>query len=316
MRPITSIFFLLSVAWVLLASCSQKTTSYDETDELVRFNAYRKVHYPDARKLSDYAFMQVLQSNPGGEKVQVDKWLYFDYWALNLDGVYLGTNVADKARLYGQYSSQMYCVPAYMKVSVDKFGNEVYEALREAHIGDEIVIGLTASKAKALGLWTNADNLSALFFIVPRQVIEDPAQHEETLVADYLNKNPGFEKHDSVYRKVVEVGKGDEVAEQSTVWVQYEIYSLSGYLFDTNIAEVAQRYGIYSSSRSYTLLSFKASEDSKLIRAFSGLTVGLKTGTKLQAVIPSALAYKQAGRNPIRPYEPLFVSMSIVRSSN
>ena len=315
MRRFFPVLLLLSLCLLFVASCSNKSTSYDETDELVRFNAYRQLHYPESRKLSENAFMQTLKSNPAGETIKSGSWLYFNYWAVNLDGTYLGTNIPERARAYNQYSQSTFYALQYKEMSAEGIGSDIFEALKDAHIGDEIVIGLTATKAKALGLWTNADHTSALFYIRPYELIADPEKHEETLIADYLTKNTGFEKHDSVYRKIVEVGTGSEIKKTTTIWVQYEIYSLSGYLFDTNVADVAQLHGIYSSSKKYTLLSFKASEDSKLIRGFSGLTVGLKTGTKLRAVIPSALAYKKTGRGTIRPYEPLVVSMSIVRAS-
>ena len=315
MRHTSFILFLLSLSLVFVTSCSKKTTSYDEADELVRFNAYRQVHYPESRWLSKHAFAQTLKSNPTGEGVKAGEWLYFDYWTLNLDGSCLGTNIPERAKLYNQFSPASYYAPSYKSLSAEQIGSEVCEAISGAHVGDELLIGLTSSKAKALGLWKNPDNQSVLFYIIPREIVADPAKHEEALIADYLSKNSGFEKHDSVYRKIVEVGKGGEIEKSTTIWVQYEIYSLSGYLFDTNVTEVAEQHGIYSSSKSYNLLSFKASEDSKLIRGFSGLTVGLKTGTKLRALIPSALAYKKAGRGSIRPYEPLVVSMSIVRAS-
>ena len=317
MRHTSFIVLLLSSFLVLIVSCSKKATSFDESDELVRFNAYQQVHFPEARKLSDHVFVQTLKSNIGGESIKSGAWLYFDFWAVNLDGVYLGTNVAERAKLYNQYSAVSYYASSYKEVSADQLGIEIYEAICGAHVGDQLVLGLTASKAKELGLWTNPDHVSALFYIEPCRVVSDPEKYEEGLIANYLSKNSGFEKHDSVYRKVVEVGTGNLIEKKSTIWVQYEVYSLNGYLFDTNIAEVAQQYGIYSSSSSskYNLLSYKASEDSKLIRGFSGLAVGLKTGTRFRAVIPSALAYKERGNRIIRPYEPLVVEMSIVRSS-
>lgn len=315
MRRPFPLLLLLGLCFLFVASCSEKSTSYDEIDELVRFNAYRQIHYPESRKLSENAFMQTLKSNPSGESVKSGSWLYFNYWAINLDGGCLGTNIPEQARLYNQYAPSNFYAPQYREVSAEGIGDEVFDALKNAHIGDEIVIGLTATKAKALGLWTNADHTSALFYVTPYELITDPEKHEETLIAEYLSKNAGFEKHDSIYRKIVEVGTGTTIEKTNTVWIQYEIYSLSGHLFDTNIADVAQLHGIYASSKSYNLLSFKASEDAKLIRGFSGLTVGLKTGTKLRALIPSALAYKKAGRGSIRPYEPLVVSMSIVRAS-
>lgn len=306
---------LLSLSFLLVMSCRKRSTSYDESDELVRFNAYRQVNYPSSKQLSEYAFMEKLKDNPAGETLKEGTWLYFDYWALNLDGAYLGSNIAERARLYNQFSAAAYYAPSYREINADRFGGEVFEAINGAHVGDEILIGLTATKAKALGLWKNPNYYSALFYIIPRGVVTDPEKHEADLIADFMTKNPGFEKHDSVYRKIEEVGTGNVIEKASKIWVQYEVYSLSGHLFDTNIQDVAQRHGIYSSSGNYNLLSYTASDDAKLIRGFSGLTVGLKTGTRLRALIPSALGYKKKGNGSIRPYEPLVVSMTIVRSS-
>ena len=82
---------LLSLSFLLVMSCRKRSISYDESDELVRFNAYRQVNYPSSKQLSAYAFMEKLKENPAGETLKEGAWLYFDYWALNLDGGYLGS---------------------------------------------------------------------------------------------------------------------------------------------------------------------------------------------------------------------------------
>lgn len=298
------------------SSCKKSATDFGGSDELVRLNAYRKLHYPEARSITGDAFVQTLKPSTGGAQLTSDGWLYFDYWATNLDGTFLSTSLPDKAKEYGQYSSIFYA-PRYKALSAKGVGNTLMEALSTAHIGEELVVGLPAKQAQALGLWKNANYHSALLYLIPRQQIADPKAHEKELIDAYLAQHPGFETADKVYRKIVEAGTGTEIKSSATVWVQYAVYSLSGYLFDTNIAERAQQHGKYSSSSNkYGLLSMKATEDKKLITGFSGLTVGLKTGTKLQAVIPSEVGYGESGRGEIRPNEPLFVELNIVRSSN
>ncbi|MGP1362192.1 MAG: FKBP-type peptidyl-prolyl cis-trans isomerase [Bacteroides sp.] len=317
MKNYTFLFFcLFGLSLFLTPSCKkEKSNAAEVSDELIRLAAFQKIHYPDARMLPNHAFMHLEKSNPDGETIKPNQWLYFDYWATTLDGTYLNTCIEKQARAFRQFSHATFYAPRLKKLADDGIGREVLAALTDAHLGDEIVIGLPSSVSKYLGLWTTTDYNSALFHIIPRQQIEDPQANEKTLIAEYLKKNTGFTEHKNVYRKITEEGKGADITEKSTIWVQYAVYSLTGFLFDTNNTDIAQRHGIYSTSRKYNLLSFKAGEDSKLIKGFNGLTVGLKTGTKLQAVIPSSLAYDAKGKGEVRPYEPVCVELTIVRSS-
>ncbi len=316
---------LSSMAWCLIAgtllflgtSCKKTATDFGGSDELIRLNAYRNLHYPESRRLTGDAFVQTLKPNADGASLATGGWLYFDYWATDLDGTLLATSLSNKAKEYGQYTSTSYYTPRYKALTANGVGTTLSEALNTAHIGEELVVGLPASQAQALSLWKNANYHSALLYLIPRQLVSDPKAHEKELIDAYMSSHPGFEAADKVYRKIETAGTGAEIKSSSTVWVQYAIYSLSGYLFDTNIAETAQQHGRYSSSSNkYGLLSMKATEDKKLITGFSGLTVGLKTGTKLRAIIPSEVGYGESGRGEIRPNEPLLVELNIVRSSN
>ncbi len=302
--------------FITTPSCKKDSTDFGGSDELVRLQAFQKLHYPQARSLVNDAFLQTLKPNSEGEQLTKEKWLYFDYWATDLDGTFLATSLPQKAKEYGHFSKTTYYVPRYKPMTEKGVGAALLQALGSMRIGEEVVLGLPAAQAKALGLWTNRNYHSALLYLTPRQQVADPKAHEKELIDAYLAQHPGFEVVDKVYRKVTEAGSGAEIKSESNLWIQYAVYSLSGYLFDTNVAETAQQHDVYSSSANkYGLLSMKASDDKKLIKGFSGLTVGLKTGTKLVAIIPSEVGYGESGRGEIRPNEPLLVEMNIVRSS-
>lgn len=297
-----------------LISCDKKSVSYDMADELVRLDAFREEHYPKAQQLPNHAFVMVEHENPSGETLQKESWLRFDYWATDLDGTYLGSSMAERAKDYGHFSKAVYYVPRFRVFSSEGFATEMFAALQNRHIGDELVIGLTSEQAKTLGLWKNANYKSALLHIILREQMTLPTIREIKLIEEYLKKNTGFEQKNRIYRKVTVNGKGDVVGPQATIKVQYAVYSLTGFLFDTNVAEVAQAHEVYNSKdpNHYKYLSMKATDDKDMINGFSGLTVGLKVGTRLFAIIPSSDAYGSKGKGEVPPYESLLVEMLIV----
>ncbi|WP_224490029.1 peptidylprolyl isomerase [Robertkochia flava] len=98
---------------------------------------------------------------------------------------------------------------------------------------------------------------------------------------------------------------GEKPAMGSTVMVNYAGYFEDGNLFDSNIQEVAAKYGKIDVQRrdmgGYRPFPMEIDPEARLIPGFKeGLTL-LKYGEKIRIFIPSHLGYGQAGFPPVIP---------------
>lgn len=299
---------------LLAPGCKKEATDYEAEDELVRLEAYRQLHYPDATLYSDKSFSQVLHSEPAGKTPSAGNWIFFDFLALSLDADLLGTSMPAAAKGYSVYSKNKRYVPEYRELTESALGANLYRALLDAHIGDTILLGLPSEVATSCNLWKVRKFQSALCWVVPREYVSSPEAYEKQEIASFIEKHPGFTPQESVYIKTVSEGKGALVTKESTVWIEYAGFHLDGALFDTNSISLAQQYGIYDSRRSYAPLQMKAQGDEKLVQGLSGVTVGHKVGTQLEVLIPSAQGYGSKGRTGIRPWETMHFRITIVRA--
>lgn len=107
-------------------------------------------------------------------------------------------------------------------------------------------------------------------------------------------------------------GKGSNAKPGNTVKVNYVGTTLEGKIFDTNIAEVAQKHNIYDSRRPYEPMKFTIGEDS-LIPGFEEGVKLLNKHAKARLFIPSVLAYGpyQIG-NHITPNSNLIFEIELV----
>lgn len=311
-RAIT--LFLPSLLLVGLGGCRKEKFDFAQEDELVRLDAYRQVHYKEATKHSDNSFTLLLHSSGSSETVQEGQWLFFDFLSVDLDGFFLGSTIAQQAKDYGVYSSAHRYVPSYRCVKSDEMGSAFVSALQSVHVGDTLLVGLPSSLASQTKLWSGRANQSVLCWVVPQRVVSSPEEYERGQIESFLRENAGLILLDSVYREVLQEGDGKLVEESSKVWLDYTGYYLDGSVFDTNNEEKARLHGLYSAQIAYTPLSLKAKDDTKMIRGFSGITVGLKAGARIRVLIPSALAYGATGRGQIRPWEPLLFEITVVRA--
>ncbi|OJW71128.1 MAG: hypothetical protein BGO68_04760 [Candidatus Amoebophilus sp. 36-38] len=107
-------------------------------------------------------------------------------------------------------------------------------------------------------------------------------------------------------------GKGATPKSGNTVKVNYVGKILAGQVFDTNIAEIAQKNNIYNSRRSYEPLEFKIGQGSMIPGFEEGIKL-LKKHTKAHLFIPSVLAYgsRQIGTH-IAPNSSLIFEVELV----
>ncbi len=112
-------------------------------------------------------------------------------------------------------------------------------------------------------------------------------------------------------------GTGKKPATGTKVPVNYAGYLTNGALFDSNILEVAEKYGVMDHRRksagAYSPIPMDYSKDAQLIPGFKEALLMMKPGDKVTVFIPSHLAYGDRGAgNVIPPNADLIFELEIV----
>lgn len=281
-------------------------------DEIVRINARQQVEYPDAIKISDKTFYLPVASNPSGKPVGNAKWVYLDYTTCSFDDRFVGSSVSDSAKLYRQWKRGIRYVPAFKENTAESMGQDFHAVLQNCHEGDKLIIGMSAEAGNATGMWKSNANESVIASVTILRAVDNPEAEEQKEIDSFLTTHPGFEKFDSVYVKVNEVGNGSTITEEGRVHLKYGTYFLDGSIIETNDEAIAARYNISLPSNQTTLLSIQVKNDPNFISGLSGVCAGKTIGTKLEIITPSSSAYKKKGKGFVRPYEPLRFEITIV----
>ena len=109
---------------------------------------------------------------------------------------------------------------------------------------------------------------------------------------------------------------GEKPKDGDMVKVNYEGYYTDGKLFDSNLREVAERYGMFDQRRAdanmYSPTPMPIQADAQLITGFKEALKQLKVGEKAFFYMPAHLAYGERGRGQIPPNTDLTFILEIV----
>jgi FKBP-type peptidyl-prolyl cis-trans isomerase len=103
-----------------------------------------------------------------------------------------------------------------------------------------------------------------------------------------------------LYYMIEQEGNGDEVTPGTTMYVNYAGYLLDGTLFDTSFPEIAKANNVFNEGREYSPLPVNVGMGQVIPGWDEGLLL-LKNGAKAKFLIPSPLAYGEAGAGAMIP---------------
>jgi FKBP-type peptidyl-prolyl cis-trans isomerase len=103
-----------------------------------------------------------------------------------------------------------------------------------------------------------------------------------------------------LYYVIEKEGTGDEVTPGTTMYVNYAGYLLDGTLFDTSFPEIAKANNVFNEGREYSPLPVNVGMGQVIPGWDEGLLL-LKNGAKAKFLIPSPLAYGEAGAGAMIP---------------
>ncbi|HUP13727.1 MAG TPA: FKBP-type peptidyl-prolyl cis-trans isomerase [Niastella sp.] len=113
-----------------------------------------------------------------------------------------------------------------------------------------------------------------------------------------------------LYYVITKKGNGPPAKLGDTVQFDYTGRYITGKVFDTSIGDTARRYGIFHEERNYEPDSAIAGLP-KTIPAIDEALLLFPAGACVTLIIPSKLAYGEAGNSMFPPYTPLVFNLAV-----
>lgn len=298
---------------LVLCSCAEDKNESDRSIQERILDAYIKEKFPQAKKLESGLVMIDFQQGSGEELERRDGG-YFEYTTQSLSGDYIETTDEELAKQLGSFSNSNYYGPVLYEMGY----KTTYKGLEEVMIGMKIGgkakfilppwLSVTGSNGDR---WEESANL--IYEIELKEVINNIDIWEADTMRRYAAIHyPGLDTLSShFYFKKLHDAKADSL-ESETVQVRYIGRLLDGWVFDTNIADTAKKYGIYDAENDYNALDFKHSndietmeQDNSMVRGFCMALKDMSYGDKAFTMFGSKYGYDYTGKDPIGPYQPL-----------
>lgn len=275
--------------------------------------------YPNARKLESGLIL--LDTQEGTGKVLENRFAgYFEFTTQSLSGEYIETTDEELAKELGIFSNS------------DYYGPQMYEmGYKTTYIGlEEVMIGMkVGGKAKLIlppwltitgssgNKWGESQNI--IYEIELKEVIKSIDPWEADTMRRYAAIHyPGLDTLSShfYFKKLHDAGA--DTLESATIQVRYIGRLLDGWVFDTNIADTAKKYGIYDSSNDYNALDFKwntnvesMEHDNSMVTGFCMALREMSYGDEAFTMFGSKYGYDYTGKDPIGPYQPLIFWLQV-----
>lgn len=322
--------FLLLAVFGVIAFCScEEEVDERESDELLRLQAYMSIHYPNVQPTESGLYIIIDQEGTGAKPSDND-FLLFEYTGRNLDDYVFETTIKSTAEIYDLYSPQVHYAPRFIQYTplvptIIKGLEEGFSYLKEGGVARFIMpSGLAYGDRSYRGLLPYS---SVIFDIVLKKTIANPEEYEQQLIDEYISENypdliiedafvDGIYILESAPSTVPEAESSESIGNEETVELYYTGTFLDGWIFDTNVVEVATENDIYDSNRDYTSISVTIGEGSGYIEGFSLALKNLQTFTDAKILIPSKFAYGEIGSSSINPYTPLIFELNILAKTS
>ena len=271
-----------------------------------------KAKYPNA-EFWESGIVMLEYSQGTGDTLDSREAGYFEYTTQTLSGDHIVTTNEKIADTLGLFQNTNYYGPVLFELGYKTtfIGlEEVFEGMQEGGKAKFILppwLTKTASEPE----WGN--NQSIIYTVELKHVITNILQWEEDTMKAYTNIHyPGLDTLSSnfYYKKLNNVAK--DTIKEGKVNVYYVGRLLDGWVFDTNIADTAKKYGIYDASNTYDPLEVTYNKDldamikdNSLVTGFCMAIQEMGYGEEAFTMFGSKYGYDYEGKDPIGPYQPL-----------
>lgn len=257
-----------AIAGSLLFSCAKEEVESNNSIQKRILDAYLEVNYPDKNYTVTKSGLVILSKSDGsGVSPEKQGAAYLKYSVKDLAGNYQSTMFKDVAEQLGTYSEANYYGPQLSILDYGDVTEGMNEAMKMMSKGSKmtIIIPPTLSaydSPNSYGYGYSSDNnetssINLIYEIEMFDVVSNLQRYQFDSLESFRNRYyPGLDSTANMfYFKKLEGTAKDTIAENESADVWYVGRLLDGYVFDTNIADTAKKYGLYQSDKTYEALS-------------------------------------------------------------
>lgn len=307
MKRNLSIIILSAAVALSAASCAIEGTTVANEAAKTYLEAWMEVNHPGVNPSGIGIY--ILEDTPGTGAAWTsdDVYVFVDYTVTSLSGTISQTNSEKLNRQLGTYSVAECYDPVAWAIGENYCYAGVEEILKGMKVGGTrtaVVPSwlLTASRYDSAEkyLETSVDASPLIYTITLRSMTRDIKKYSLDILDSYVKSNFGASADSTYYNKKDGLKEGfyfksmkqpsdSIIPSGSTGYLWYVGRRLDGKVFDTNIADTAKVYGIYSSSKTYEPASITFAQD------YTEIKIGETTAiTGFQAAMFHMHAYEEA----------------------
>lgn len=297
--------FLIAVATLLSAACAKTMEQATNIGSKRAFDAWMHVHYQDKVGPVGFGTYIIDDVEGSGAEVADSNYIMVHYEIRKVsDSTFYSYTGEEIARQMGEYDKHVPYVPYIMRVcrgdasqgvldiisgGKDEVSGKTYKRMRIGGTRTAIIPGwLTSSQKYYDNSRDYINNVTGTDYIYRMTIVnqtKDIIQYQIDSIERYMN-NHGMEIwdttahqgrgfyywRDKVREKMRKVEVQDTVKfkEDTSFYINYVGRLLNGTVFDTNIADSAKVWDLYSSSRTYSPVQINCKADSTAFTMGSG----------------------------------------------
>ena len=313
-------------AVLLLTSCAKEVDESADAAEQRYLDAYMHVNtgkYPNAQlKASGMYFIPSLPQH-AGVSPKDDNYLYMRYTSRSLDQTIIATSLDSLAKMLGSYSKRTYYGPQLYTMTAGTGVRGFQEGFSYMKPGDKARLIMPSWLSNYVESGARAYSSPTIHDLELLRVIPDIAAFQTDSLKRYSAKN--FSGVDSLKRDWYFVstaaGIGGPPVTGDTIKIRYAGYFLDGFLFDTNIKEVAElNYGDdVDPAATYAELVVIMDNDTEKMGVVKGFALALQrmsNGEKATTFFSSDYGYKATTQGQLQPFSMLRFDIQVTIHRN
>ena len=317
-------YVLMAVTALALFSCAEEMEETERSVQERILDAYVEVNCPDAQRW-DSGIVMLSSTKGTGDTLNKYESGFFEYTEKSLTGKYIETTDAELAKRLGWYSKSNHYSPKYFELGIGNNFAGMEEVMYKMQVGGKATFILPPWLTYYEGQTVWNSSVSTIYEIELKEVADNMLTWQQDTMKAYANTHyPGLDtlKSNFYFKELYDAGVKDTLTNES-VNVRYVGRLLDGWVFDTNIADTAKKYGIYESTNEYAALEVlfaeeldRMVEDNSLVKGFCMALKEMNYGDKAFTMFYSEYGYSSSGSDQIGPYQPLIFWLYIEPKDN
>ncbi len=322
MNRIYNYLILTVLGSLTLASCAKEVVESSDEIEKKVIDAYVSVVHKDTIHPTASGIYIIREKIGDGMGVENDCGVYVRYSITDLKDHYSTTSYEDVAKQLGTYSKSTYYGPVLWEVGYYTIIQGVEEALLTMRVGGKIKVIVPSWMSKFGYDGSSKEHTTpTIYEIEVVRVVKDLQVYLADTLSAYKSYHWGNEMDtisSDYYFKKLKAGEGDTLAKGDAVNIWYVGKLLDGFVFDTNIEDTARKYGIYSSSNTYTALSHTladtstSSTDNAVVKGFEISLWRMSHGGEAVTFFSPSLGYGSESQS-FGLYQPLLFYIKVAK---